>query len=157
VDAATIHRGFLKFMTARIRECPHCKKNFTSRYSTKIFCSAICQSAASKLKFRSLNSFPKLDTGTTGALAELVASVDLMKNGYEVYRAISPSSYSDLLAIKDDEVLKIEVRTGSYYYSANGKKLHFPRHKVNGKIIAIVTHCDGKVHYNREFMFERQQ
>jgi len=35
-----------------------------------------------------------------------------MEKGYEVYRAVSPSSSADLVVIKDGKVLRVEVKTG---------------------------------------------
>lgn len=48
--------------------------------------------------------------GTNGAAAELLVCVDLMRSGYHVYRAVSPATPSDLVAISDEETLRVEVR-----------------------------------------------
>ena len=42
----------------------------------------------------------------------MVAAVDLMKRGYEVFRALSPACSCDLIALGPFGALRIEVRTG---------------------------------------------
>lgn len=47
---------------------------------------------------------------TVGAIAELVASVDLMNRGFNVYRAVSPNSPCDLIATHRALTVRIEVK-----------------------------------------------
>ena len=58
---------------------------------------------------------PSSFRSTRGAISELTVSANLMARGYEVFRALSPSASCDLIALKDGEVLRVEVRTGTYY------------------------------------------
>lgn len=84
----------------------------------------------------------------TGALSELIASADLIKNGYEVYRALSPSSFCDLLAIKNGEIFKLEIRTAVYYSNKDGiQRLLYPKNRTEGKSVVLVTLIDNKTHY----------
>ena len=46
-----------------------------------------------------------------GAIAELRVGVDLLSKGYHVFRSESPGCPCDIVAIKDGECIKIEVRT----------------------------------------------
>jgi len=46
---------------------------------------------------------------------------------WSVFRSLSPSSFCDLVVIKDDKVLKIEVRTG--YRNRDTGVLSFPKTK----------------------------
>lgn len=48
-----------------------------------------------------------------GAASELIALIWLLKEGYEVYRNVSSHGIADMVAIKDDEILKIDVKTNS--------------------------------------------
>lgn len=48
--------------------------------------------------------------GMSGAVGELSASIALMRNGYDVYRAQSPHAPFDLIAHKDGVLLRVEVR-----------------------------------------------
>lgn len=53
-----------------------------------------------------------------GSYGELKATLWLMDQGYDVFRNVSSMGLIDLVAIKDDEVLKIDVK-----YSRTGNKL----------------------------------
>lgn len=48
-----------------------------------------------------------------GAKSELIVSVDLLDNGYYVFRSVSPSSPFDLVCFKNGIHFKIEVKTGT--------------------------------------------
>lgn len=94
------------------------------------------------MQYRALNPKPLLSTGTTGAVSELVASVDLLRKGYEVFRALSPSCSCDLAILKDHQLLRIEVRTGKR--SATGK-ITYPPDRANADHFAVVVGTE--VHY----------
>jgi hypothetical protein len=49
--------------------------------------------------------------GRTGAASELVVCVDLIRRGYDVFRAVSAQCCCDLIAVKGINVLRVEVRT----------------------------------------------
>ena len=57
----------------------------------------------------------ELTCGTKGALGELAVSSDLMKRGYEVFRALSPDAAFDLIASKGAMLLRIECRCGTFH------------------------------------------
>lgn len=129
------------------RLCKWCKKGYTTRIPHKLFCSVKCGNEFSRSK-KPDAGVKGIPTATVGVMAELLACADLMKKGFELYRAVSPSSYSDLIAIKDSITYPIEVRTG-YYKTKEGRQseTHCPIHKIIGKVLIIITHCDNKVHY----------
>ncbi len=56
--------------------------------------------------------------GTVGAVTEMAVAIDLMRGGWAVFRALSPSCHCDLIASKRGELVKVEVRTG--YCSVSG-------------------------------------
>lgn len=64
-----------------------------------------------------------LPTNTIAAISELSVGADLLKKGYYVFRALSMASYCDLIAIKENKIYQVEVRTG--YKSIDGK-LFYP-------------------------------
>lgn len=128
-----------------IKECVTCKVEFKTTHPNAKFCSRKCKTVQIKSPY---NGFINgVDTSTTGAIAELMACVDLMKKGYEVFRAMSPSSHCDILGIKDGVVHLYEVRTGTYIESKNGKRLTWINRKAHGKEMIVVTYKDHKVHY----------
>lgn len=45
-----------------------------------------------------------------GAANELLVAADLTLRGYAVYRAVSPSAPFDLVAVKGEAILRVEVR-----------------------------------------------
>ncbi len=105
--------------------CQQCSKLFEPAYKGRVtrFCGQRCRTASYKPK-RLYGGREGLSTGTQGALSELVATVDLTRRGFEVFRAISPNASCDLLAMKDATILRIEVRTG---YKTLGGELRYPR------------------------------
>jgi hypothetical protein len=48
---------------------------------------------------------------TLGAISELVASANLARKGFDVFRAISPACPCDLIAFKGGVSVRVEVRT----------------------------------------------
>lgn len=81
--------------------------------SKQKYCSYECEQASVKTKFEVSN--PTLFRGdtpvTTGAISELRVAVDLLARGYNVFRALSPASPCDLAILKDNKLLRVEVRT----------------------------------------------
>lgn len=47
-----------------------------------------------------------------GAASELIALIWLLNEGYEVFRNVSAHGIADMIAVKDGEMLKIDVKTG---------------------------------------------
>lgn len=54
-----------------------------------------------------------------GSISELRTAVDLMKRGYEVFRAVDASASCDLLILKDQKTLRVQVKTS--HRLANGR------------------------------------
>lgn len=125
--------------------CACCAKPFTANRNNRKYCSVKCRTNSYDGMYNGPNVMLKLSTGTTGAIAELLASADLMRRGYEVYRALSQASDCDLLGIKDGQIHKFEVRTGRY--SVGSRRLYWSNSRISGKQLIIVTHSDNKVHY----------
>ncbi len=129
------------------KECPNCSKTFITKRSTQLYCSFECSKVKNKERIIE-SGLEDISPGTIGAISELIVAADLMKNGFEVYRALSPSSDCDLIAIKGEEIRKYEVRSGRYYRLSNGKiKITKSEQQKKGKLMAILTHSDGLIHY----------
>lgn len=47
----------------------------------------------------------------TGTVAELLVAGELMRKGYDVYRALSPHAPCDLVATMGEVTMRVEVRT----------------------------------------------
>lgn len=123
--------------------CKNCKSSFNQRHKKQLYCSTACKSKNSNSKVYKYTY--GLANGTTGAIQELVVSIDLMKKGYEVFRALSPSCSHDLIATKDKQCLRLEVRTG---YLMPNNKLYYPKNiktRIQADRYAIVV--GGEVIY----------
>lgn len=104
------------------KKCVECSADFLSSSPQKKFCSSDCQRKNFvKITGRKGTGLP---TGTVGAISELKVATYLMRIGYSVFRALSPSCFCDLIAIKEKEYLLLEVRTG--YLSVKGN-LTYPK------------------------------
>ena len=102
------------------RSCVECKKLFETNIDRQKFCSRVCNQLNSRLRTGLKREFETLPKGTVGAINELRAAVYLMAQGYEVFRALSPSCSCDLAVLKDGSLRRIEVRT-AYVMRETGK------------------------------------
>ncbi len=84
-------------------------------------------------------------TATTGAMHELLVCADLMRRGYDVFRAQSPSCPCDVIAMIDGQTYKVEVTTG---YMREDGQFSYPKknNRYDYDIIAIVFH-NGDILY----------
>lgn len=116
--------------------------------SPRKFCSKDCRITWRRLDYQKLNSgknpLLKNRCSVIGAIHELEACADLMKRGYEVYRAVSASANCDLVVLKDNKLLRVEVTTGKLY--GNGKIYYPPKTKQIFDVLAVVIY-GGPVHY----------
>ena len=102
-----------------MRDCAMCGKNFpVGNQARKRFCEVECRKKFHK-PFAPLSD--TLARGTVGAIGELEVSIDLMEKGFEVFRALSPSSSCDILVQKAGKTYALEVRTG--YYRGGEEKM----------------------------------
>jgi len=116
--------------------CITCAKPFnTVRPRQAKYCSNRCSAEA---RFGQIND-GTIPCATTGAISELIVSVNLLQKGYEVYRALSPACSCDLAIFRKGTLLQIEVRTG-YRNKLNGKIETKRRHTAD--ILAIVVNGD---------------
>ena len=126
-------------------KCLRCGKDFEPLSVKQVFCSENCRELYWHNRRKSAKWIKDnhLSAGTVGAIAELMVSVALMRKGFEVFRALSPSCSCDLLATKEGKAYKVEVRTG-YYLAA---KVSYSHGNIRSPNVAAVTHIDGVVHF----------
>lgn len=127
------------------RECKICQVKFLSDKVNTNYCSLDCKGKYRAYSDRRFVASP----GTTGAIAELYVSGDLMEKGFEVYRALSPSSSCDILALKDGISYRFEVRTGRYLK----ERLTYHPYKIKAENLAVITFSDNKIHYIPELTY----
>ena len=122
--------------------CYRCKVTFSTKIKNQIFCTKDCQIKTNRV-FTKKDGI-KIPTGTTGAISEFFASNDLLKKGYDVYRALSPSCFCDLIVHKNGDIKKVEVKTGYMRVvtpdSINKTPVHYPKHtNYFYDVIAVVV------------------
>ncbi len=132
------------------KACEFCKKQFTTHPSSPNggrtrYCSSECSQKASVRRNtenrRNLNLGAKLGLsgGKIGKIAEFVTAIDLIKRDWNVYTAFEDTHPFDILAIKGERMLKIEVKTGTILPSG---KVHYSMKKNQEQkhdILAVVT------------------
>lgn len=125
------------------KKCKECKNFFIPNQSNQIYCNEICSRIDwRKRKSTSVAYFPLLDKSNIGTISELLVSADLLKKGYDVFRALSPHSKNDLVITKDDKLKTVEVKTGRFYKMT----LHYKKSNI-ADITAVVTLSDNKIFY----------
>jgi len=145
------NKPYIKSEPKFIITCEICSKKVKSVQPNKKTCSRECmQKRNSIITGRYSSRLTNLSSGTVGAISELLVCSDLMKKGYSVFRALSASCFCDAIAMKGDETLKVEIRTG--YINPLTNNLQFPSKLSNdSKNIAncfgIYERNSGKILY----------
>jgi len=104
---------------------------------TAIYCSRRCNHAKASQVIQEVNPvLGTVPTGTRGAISELRVCADLLEKGYEVFRAVSPAASCDLAALRNGELLRIEVRTGTYKLTGG---ISYPKN-IKADVLAVVLH-----------------
>lgn len=130
--------------------CRHCGASLpipNTRHRT--FCNAVCRRAlvAARYRERNLRYGIQRSTSTVGAISELTVSTDLLRRGFDVFRALSPAGPCDLVVLRGDRLLRIEVRTGSR--AASGRITWGKRATDRADHYAVVLHTatGDEIHY----------
>lgn len=92
------------------RRCilPTCYKLYKPIAYNQMYCSVECRETVS---ITPSVTWTGLSTATLGALSELRVAADLLRRGFYVFRAVSPTGPCDLIFIYD-KPFTVEVRTG---------------------------------------------
>lgn len=93
--------------------------SYGGRGRVKEWCSDKCRAKGNAYP----TSLAPLCSGTTGAVGELAVAGQLMREGWHVYRCLSPNGPFDLIAFRDGVTRRLEVRTGKY---TSGGSITFP-------------------------------
>ena len=119
------------------RNCPHCNASFIfpNNKRKKTYCSDECCKAASAARHGVKRYTGILDTGTVGAMNELRVCADLMRRGFDVYRAQAPRSKADLVIVRDCKCYLVAVKTAQR--SVYTGKIWVPREQNRHDIFAM--------------------
>lgn len=133
------------------RNCEGCGKPFVTNISRHVFCKPTCYPDRIGSLYR-LNNIP---SGTIGTIAELRVGADLLKKGYEVYRALSQHSSSDLVLKKDNRLITVEVRTG--FLDIRTNKLGYSKAHFRSDMFAIYVHTIDQITYIPDLINPEQE
>lgn len=126
-------------------DCTICQKRFTTTRSQSKYCSDSCRKVAYTGSLESMDL--QGSTGSIGAYKELLVSLCLMKLGFSVYRALSPSAPCDLVATRGDTILRIEVTTG---YPTRTGRVNYALHDPSRYDVICVVLNDDTVKFYPE-------
>lgn len=135
-------------MIYKKKKCLRCNKLFDLVVYNKKYCTSECLH-----RHYGQQDIKTISVSTIGAISELLVAADLLKRGYDTYRATSPTSMSDLVAISrklPHKIYTIEVRTG-YYHPAT-KKLYYGKKNIKSDVVAVVTQNNNEIVFIPEGM-----
>jgi len=135
--------GYIKRNYNKI--CKYCLKEFTTTNNKKLYCNDKCRVDCINSKYEKVGRNDGLNTGTIGAINELIVCVDLMSKGCEVFRAVSPASPCDLAVLKNKKLFRVEVTSG---YIKDGKIIS--NKKLDDRHDVLATVVNGKILYEPE-------
>jgi hypothetical protein len=84
------------------------------------------------------------NTGNIGALGEILVIHDLMSKGYEMFRAISPCSTCDMVALRDGRLFRVEATKGK----RSSKRLNWSHHDPARYDLLAVWEENGSITYS---------
>lgn len=131
--------------------CAQCGTAFDApvkpRGSPQRYCSSACAKRDYAQRRHPLVNATGLPTSTVGAMHEMVVATDLMRRGYHVFRALSPSAPCDLAILKDTRLIRVEVRTGQRRLDGTITCHVQPKDIGRSDILAIVLNGENAVTY----------
>jgi serine/threonine protein kinase len=84
-------------------------------------------------------------SGAAGAISKLLIAADLLKRGYAVFRALSPSCPCDLAILHNGQLLAVEGRTGYAHRITN--TVTFAKLKTEADIYGVYVHRTREARY----------
>ena len=113
------------------------------------YCSETCKRAelADRYKAANPSDGPRLPAATVATLAVHAVAADLTRRGFDVYVALSPAQSIDMLLVRGERVLRVEVYSAAR--SATGAPMFVRRgggDRVPGELVALHFR-DGSIEY----------
>ena len=127
---------------------------FCGEPTSQKYCNVECGRKYRNGVIKDLNLSRKLglNSGETGQINEYIVSIDLVKQGYKIYTPLDTTSSFDLLAFKDNEYYKVQVKTGAYLLNNNKAEVRLNNDDYdilavvyNLEVIEYSTHPDSDV------------
>lgn len=79
-----------------------------------------------------------MDKKHKGAVNELIACAWLLKEGYEVFRNVSPYGFADLIVFKDGKMLRLDVKSSSII-----SKTRLTQSQIDDGVLPFYVFGDG--------------
>jgi hypothetical protein len=127
------------------RPCAHCNSRYYPATPRQKYCSRPCSNAVRDARQYGGKRHPKLPSGTLGAMNEMVVCADLIRQGYHVFRAVSPSCPCDLLILSGSKISRVEVTSGCRNYKG---KIMFCPHNLDYYDVLAVVLPGGEIIYD---------
>jgi len=134
--------GYQRKYGKETKNCATCGKPFIQVGPRHLYCSKRCQPWHGKYRSNS-----ELPSTATGALAELIVGIDLIRKGYDTFKSITPCSKFDLVAFKNGAIYKIEVKTA--HKLDKGKVSFSPHRHADHDILALYVAETQEILYLR--------
>jgi len=108
------------------------------------FCKDECRAEFHRNRFGAENPKAKYASPTVGTISELLVAADLLRNGFAVFRAMSPACDCDLIVMRGRKLCRVEVKTA--YKALNSEKLYVSiKDRTLFDVLALVRH--GQIQY----------
>ena len=132
--------------------CKTCNSLMKNVLPSKKFCKKECTNTYRNQFFGFDKFYPPMDAQFRGIMSELLAAADLIRKGFQVFKAVTNNS-CDLVIMKNSLLHRVEVTSGNIF--KNDGKIHYPKKdKTKFDVLAIVM-PSGKIIYQPEF-FENE-
>jgi hypothetical protein len=95
-----------------------------------------------------MSEYVGFSKSSTGTLNELLTCADLIKRGWHTFRSVTPDSPCDLVAVKGEAVVRVEVKTAREYTKPSGERyVVYPKPSATQRYDVLATVLDGVVTY----------
>lgn len=101
------------------------------------FCSDHCKRLWLKRRYRERRpAQAAVNPHAVGCMSELAVSIDLLRRGFEVYRALNGIARCDLAVLRDGKLVLVEVTTG--HRTHTGRMFHKAKDPSKYDVLAVV-------------------
>jgi endogenous inhibitor of DNA gyrase (YacG/DUF329 family) len=127
-----VSRDLAVNVPVKLSPCQGCGTQISSLRAIRKYCSVRCRVADLVRKKRRC----PISTKSIGAIGELLVSADLLSRGVDVFRALSPASPCDLVALHGGKLYRVEATVGKR--KADGQLTWVPHDENRYDVIAVL-------------------
>lgn len=137
------------------KTCANCGSAYTTSREHQRYCCTTCRKESNNRKYRERAGIDPLKAtpppAVTGAIHELLVSVELMRMGFHVFRALASACPCDLVCMTTAKTYRIEVTTSNFVTGFYGRENFVKKSdKYLYDFLAVVSHDGGISWYDRE-------